>query len=62
MREFMFCIMVVLFVNVAENVYEYATTDRTPMTIHNIPDGNLHMAPAALNVPAVNLPDTNLRG
>jgi len=62
MKEFMFFMMVVFFVSVVEDVYEYATTDHTPMTIHNIPEGNVHLAPATLNVPTVNLPDTNLRG
>lgn len=62
MKEVMFVLMVVFFVSVVEDVIEYATTDRTPMTIHNIPEGNVHLVPSILNVPTVNLPDTNQRG
>lgn len=62
MKELMFVLTVVFIVSIVEDVVEYATTDdRSPMTIHNIPDSNLHLLrePIPSVLPSLNLPDSN---
>ena len=61
MKELMFVLTVVFIVSIVEDVVEYATTDRSPMTIHNIPDSNLHLLREPIHsvLPPLNLPDSN---
>lgn len=61
MKELLFVLTVVFIVSIVEDVFEYATTDRTPMTIHNIPDSNMHLLREPIHsvLPSMNLPDSN---